>query len=95
MHGTWHESLAGGEVVRAFVSATLGPVPPLELTPARQRLLECTLLAPSRLDAIDALLTPYPVSHDYLYSSTAVQPMLGKEQIDGFFTQGLCRRFLV
>jgi hypothetical protein len=52
-----HEvSTTAGEAVRAFVPNPLPPHPPLDLSGARQRLLERALLACGRLDGVSALL---------------------------------------
>ena len=59
-------TVAGGETVRAFVPAPLSPGPPLEFTPARQRLLERATLALGRLDSI-GLLLPEPDIFRYAY----------------------------
>ena len=59
-------SVAGGETVRAFVPHPLPPAPPLELTGARQTLLERATLALGRLDSI-ALLLPDPQLFLYAY----------------------------
>jgi Fic family protein len=59
-------SVAGGETVRAFVPHPLPPRPALELTGARQSLLERATLAVGRLDSI-ALLLPDPQLFLYAY----------------------------
>ena len=43
--GTYTTTAVAGETVRAFVPAPLPPLPALELTGERQRLLERALLA--------------------------------------------------
>ena len=64
--GTYATSVAGGETVRAFVPCPLPPLPPLELSGARQTLLEKATLALGRLDSI-ALLLPDPQLFLYAY----------------------------
>ena len=64
--GQYTPSAAGGEMVRAFVPFPLPPAPPLELTGARQGLLERATLALGRLDSI-ALLLPDPQLFLYAY----------------------------
>jgi len=62
-----YEGIAvGDEQVRAFVPTELPPDPPLELTPARQQLLERATLALGRLDSI-TLLLPDPDIFLYAY----------------------------
>ncbi len=55
--GQYEIIATGGETLRAFVPASLPPDPLLDLSGARQRLLERALLACGRLDRITALLT--------------------------------------
>jgi Fic family protein len=64
--GEYRVSVAGGERVQAFVPNPLPPDPPLELTGARQRLLERATLALGRLDSI-TLLLPDPGLFLYAY----------------------------
>ncbi|MCU0757352.1 MAG: Fic family protein [Xanthomonadales bacterium] len=64
--GVYTHSVAGGETVRAFVPQPLPPVPPLELSGARQSLLERATLAVGRLDSI-SLLLPDPKLFLYAY----------------------------
>ncbi len=64
--GTHLTTVVAGEAVHAFVPQPLPPNPPLEMTPARQRLLERAVLACGRLDAITALL-PDPDLFQYTY----------------------------
>lgn len=59
-------TVAGGETVQAFVPFPLPPAPALELTGARQSLLERATLALGRLDSI-ALLLPDPQLFLYAY----------------------------
>ena len=54
--GSYRVTSVGGEVVRAFVPLPLPPVPPLELSSERQRLLERATHAVGRLDTIGTLL---------------------------------------
>lgn len=67
------------ETVRAFVPHPLPPTPPLEISPARQRLLERALLACGRLDAITALL---PDPDLFLYAYVRREAVLSS-QIEG------------
>lgn len=64
--GQYAISVAGGETVRAFVPFPLPPVPPLDLSGARQTMLEKATLALGRLDSI-ALLLPDPQLFLYAY----------------------------
>lgn len=64
--GTYAPSAAGGETVRAFVPHALPPVPALDLSGARQTLLEKATLAVGRLDSI-SLLLPDPKLFLYAY----------------------------
>ncbi|MEZ6195361.1 MAG: Fic family protein [Planctomycetota bacterium] len=77
--GQFETTSAGGEAVRAFVPAPLPPVPPLELTPARQALLERALLACGRLDGVSALL---PEPELFLYAYVRREAVLSS-QIEG------------
>jgi Fic family protein len=77
--GTYDTSIVVGEAVRAFVPVSLPPVPPLELTPARQRLLERALLACGRLDGVSALL---PDPDLFLYAYIRREAVLSS-QIEG------------
>jgi hypothetical protein len=54
--GRYEGTAAGGEQVRALVPSPLPPVPPLELSHARQQLLERATQAPGRLDSVTLLL---------------------------------------
>jgi len=54
--GKYEVSAASGEQVRAFIPSPLPPAPPVDLTSARQRLLERATLALGRLDSITLLL---------------------------------------
>lgn len=64
--GRYLEIVAGGETVRAFVPDPLPPVPPLELTGARQTALEQATMALGRLDGL-SLLLPDPKLLLYAY----------------------------
>lgn len=77
--GTIQTTSAGGEPVRAFVPFPLPPVPALEMTPSRQRLLERATLAVGRLDSISTLL---PDPHLFLYSYVRREAVLSS-QIEG------------
>lgn len=67
------------ESVRAFVPAPLPPDPPLDLSGARQRLLERALLACGRLDGVTALL---PDPDLFLYAYVRREAVLSS-QIEG------------
>lgn len=77
--GHFETTTAGGEAVRGFVPDPLPPAPPLELTPARQRLLERALLACGRLDGVSALL---PDPELFLYAYVRREAVLSS-QIEG------------
>ena len=77
--GTYTTTAMAGETVRAFVPAPLPPLPALELTGERQRLLERALLACGRLDAITALL---PEPDLFLYAYVRREAVLSS-QIEG------------
>jgi Fic family protein len=64
--GVYSHSVAGGERVRAFVPHALPPLPALDLSGARQPLLERATLAVGRLDSI-SLLLPDPKLFLYAY----------------------------
>lgn len=64
--GVYVSRLAGGETVRAFVPAPLPPIPALDLSDARQTLLERATLALGRLDSV-SLLLPDPQLFLYAY----------------------------
>lgn len=64
--GRYSSGPAGGEIVNAFVPDPLPPAPPLELTGARQHLLERATLAIGRLDSVSTLL-PDPQLFLYAY----------------------------
>jgi hypothetical protein len=63
--GKYETTSIGGEEVRAFIPHPLPPEPPLELSHARQRLLERATLALGRLDSITLLL---PDPNLFLYA---------------------------
>lgn len=77
--GYYDESVAGGEVVRAFVPAPLPPVPPLDLQGGRQQLLEKATAALGRLDSVCVLL---PNPQLFLYSYVRREAVLSS-QIEG------------
>jgi len=77
--GTYHVTTTAGEKVRAFVPLALPPEPPLEITGARQMLLERATLAVGRLDSISTLL---PDPHLFLYSYVRREAVLSS-QIEG------------
>ncbi|MFC4486327.1 Fic family protein [Tepidiphilus baoligensis] len=77
--GIYTATAVAGETVRAFVPAPLPPTPAIELTGARQRLLERALLACGRLDAITALL---PEPDLFLYAYVRREAVLSS-QIEG------------
>lgn len=77
--GRYAITLVAGERIRAFVPGPLPPVPPLEWTPARQRLLERALLACGRLDGVSLLL---PEPDLFLYAYVRREAVLSS-QIEG------------
>ena len=77
--GEYRTTTAADETVRAFVPYPLPPVPPIAITPERQRLLERALLACGRLDAVTALL---PDADLFLYSYVRREAVLSS-QIEG------------
>jgi Fic family protein len=77
--GHYEVTKAGGEEVRAFVPHPLPPEPPLELTGARQRLLEKSTLALGRLDSIT---TQLPDPQLFLYAYVRREAVLSS-QIEG------------
>lgn len=68
-----------GEQVQAFIPSALPPIPPLDLTGARQILLEQALLALGRLDSVATLL---PDPHLFLYAYVRKEALLSS-QIEG------------
>ena len=77
--GTYRITATAGEQVRAFVPLPLPPVPSLEITGARQLLLERATLAVGRLDSISTLL---PDPQLFLYSYVRREAVLSS-QIEG------------
>jgi len=77
--GTYHTVAAAGENARAFVPLPLPPIPALELTGARQLLLEQATLAVGRLDSLTTLL---PDPQLFLYSYVRREAVLSS-QIEG------------
>ena len=77
--GRYESVRAGGETVRAFLPDPLPPMPPLIMDGARQALLERSLLALGRLDAISALL---PDPRLLLYAYVRKEAVLSS-QIEG------------
>lgn len=77
--GTYEVTNVGGEQVRAFMPQPLPPDPPLELSYARQQLLERTTLALGRLDSITLLL---PDPDLFLYAYVRREAVLSS-QIEG------------
>ena len=69
----------GGETVRAFIPDPLPPAKPLDLSGARQRLLERATLALGRLDSITTLL---PDPQLFLYAYVRREAVLSS-QIEG------------
>jgi len=76
--GRYEETVAAGEVVRAFVPAPLPPDPPLDLA-VLQGPLERALLAIGRLDALSTLL---PDTGLFLYTYVRKEAVLSS-QIEG------------
>lgn len=77
--GVYASSIAGGEVVRAFVPNALPPTPTLEMSNPRQRLLERATLALGRLDSVCTLL---PDPQLFLYAYVRREAVLSS-QIEG------------
>jgi len=77
--GEYKATSVAGETVRAFVPHPLPPVPPIDINPKRQHLLERALLACGRLDAITTLL---PDPDLFLYSYVRREAVLSS-QIEG------------
>ncbi|MFA6902074.1 MAG: Fic family protein [Gallionellaceae bacterium] len=77
--GHYVSSPAGGEMVNAFVPGPLPPVPPLELSGARQHLLERATVAIGRLDSVSTLL---PDPQLFLYAYVRREAVLSS-QIEG------------
>lgn len=77
--GRYEISQFEGEQVQAFIPSPLPPTPPLDLTGARQILLEQALLALGRLDSVATLL---PDPHLFLYAYVRKEALLSS-QIEG------------
>lgn len=77
--GEYRATSVANETVRAFVPHPLPPIPPVHISPERQRLLERALLACGRLDAITALL---PDPDLFLYAYVRREAVLSS-QIEG------------
>ena len=77
--GRYERTTTAGEAVRAFVPNPLPPTPPLDLSGARQRLLEKALLACGRLDGVSELL---PDPNLFLYAYVRREAVLSS-QIEG------------
>lgn len=77
--GRYEISQFEGEQVQAFIPSALPPIPPLDLTGARQILLEQALLALGRLDSVATLL---PDPHLFLYAYVRKEALLSS-QIEG------------
>ena len=77
--GSYETTSVGGEHVRAFIPYPLPPEPPLDLSNARQRLLERATLALGRLDSITLLL---PDPNLFLYAYVRREAVLSS-QIEG------------
>lgn len=77
--GRYEITDAVGEKIRAFIPSALPPDPPLDLTDARQRLLERATLALGRLDSITVLL---PEPNLFLYAYIRREAVLSS-QIEG------------
>jgi Fic family protein len=77
--GHYKITSVGGEQVRAFIPHPLPPEPPVDLSHARQRLLERATLALGRLDSITLLL---PEPNIFLYAYVRREAVLSS-QIEG------------
>jgi len=77
--GIYEVTIVGGEQVRAFIPATLPPMPPLALDSPIQRKLEAAVLALGRLDGVSTLL---PDKSLFLYSYVRKEAVLSS-QIEG------------
>ena len=78
-NGTYYTTATAGEHVQAFVPFSLPPLPTLEITGARQLLLEQATLAVGRLDSISTFL---PDPQLFLYSYVRREAVLSS-QIEG------------
>lgn len=79
MTGQYEVTTTGDEQVRAFIPYPLPPAAPIDLTGARQRLLERATLALGRLDSITLLL---PDPELFLYAYVRREAVLSS-QIEG------------
>ena len=77
--GQYKITSVGGEQVQAFIPHPLPPQPPVDLSNARQRLLEQATLALGRLDSITLLL---PEPNIFLYAYIRREAVLSS-QIEG------------
>lgn len=77
--GNYSISTLGGETVKALIPLSLPPVPPLDLTGSRQRLLERATIAVGRLDSVATLL---PDPDLFLYAYVRREAVLSS-QIEG------------
>ena len=77
--GRYEIATTVGEPVRAFVPTPLPPLPPLDLSGPRQRLLEQANLACGRLDGVSALL---PDPEIFIYGYVRREAVLSS-QIEG------------
>ncbi len=77
--GHYKITSVGGEQVQAFIPHPLPPDPPVDLSNARQRLLERATLALGRLDSITLLL---PDPNIFLYAYVRREAVLSS-QIEG------------
>lgn len=77
--GNHHVTAVGGETVRAFIPSPLPPVPALDLSGPRQRLLEKAIHSIGRLDSITTLL---PDPQLFLYAYVRREAVLSS-QIEG------------
>jgi Fic family protein len=77
--GRYETTSVGGEHARAFIPHPLPPEPPLDLSNARQRLLERATLSLGRLDSITLLL---PDPNLFLYAYVRREAVLSS-QIEG------------
>lgn len=77
--GSYSSSKFGGETVKAFIPLSLPPIPPLDLTGSRQRLLERATFAVGRLDSVATLL---PDPDLFLYAYVRREAVLSS-QIEG------------
>ena len=69
----------GGEVVRAFIPASLPPNPPLYWSAELREAFDRALLALGRLDSVSSLL---PDAHRFLYTYVRKEAVLSS-QIEG------------